>query len=74
VHPRCEELLMTLVSLQRRGAVREDVDLDMVESLCFGSNIADYLRTGREVQGDLAERIVATLWPALAVDREAGPA
>lgn len=66
VRPRCEELLLTLVALQRRGAVREDADLDMAVSLCFGSYFADYLRTGREVAADFAERVVATVWPALA--------
>ncbi|MER6980304.1 TetR/AcrR family transcriptional regulator [Streptomyces carpinensis] len=70
VRPRCEELLLTLVSLQRRGAVREDADLDMVVSLCFGSYFADYLRTGREVPADFAEQVVAALWPAIAADGE----
>ncbi|MEV5173705.1 TetR/AcrR family transcriptional regulator [Streptomyces flaveolus] len=70
VRPRCEELLMTLVSLQRRGAVREDVDLDMVVTLCFGGYFADYLRTGRDVPADFAERVVAAIWPTLAVDGE----
>ncbi|MGW2938743.1 TetR/AcrR family transcriptional regulator [Streptomyces sp. NPDC001156] len=73
VRPRCEELLMALVSLQRRGAVREDVDLDMVVTLWFGSYFADYLRTGREVQDDFAARVVATVWPAIAVDGEVRP-
>ncbi|GEC03202.1 TetR family transcriptional regulator [Streptomyces spinoverrucosus] len=67
VRPRCEELLMTLVSLQRRGAVREDANLDMIVSLCFGSYFADYLRIGREVPADFAEQVVATIWPAVAV-------
>ncbi|MFH9085648.1 TetR/AcrR family transcriptional regulator [Streptomyces sp. NPDC017673] len=70
VRPRCEELLMTLVSLQRRGAVREDVDLDMIVTVCFGSYFADYLRTGRDVPADFAERVVAAVWPTLAVDGE----
>ncbi|MQY40207.1 hypothetical protein SRB17_82380 [Streptomyces sp. RB17] len=73
VRPRCEELLMTLVSLQRRGAVREDVDLGMIVTLCFGSYFADYLRTGREVPDDFAEGVVATVWPALAVHGEVRP-
>lgn len=70
IEPRCEELLLTLVSLQRRGAVREDADLDMAVSLCFGSYFADYLRTGRDVPGDFAERVVTTVWPAIAVESE----
>ncbi|MGV9347406.1 TetR/AcrR family transcriptional regulator [Streptomyces spiralis] len=73
VRPRCEELLMTLVSLQRRGAVREDVDLDMIVTLCFGSYFADYLRTGSAVADDFAERVVGAVWPALAVDGEDHP-
>ncbi|MEW2511267.1 TetR/AcrR family transcriptional regulator [Streptomyces sp. NPDC046870] len=74
VRPRCEELLETLVSLRRRGAVREDVDLDMIVTLCFGSYFADYLRTGRDVPADFAERIVAAVWPVLAVDGEGSSA
>src|SRR4051794_31001632 len=70
VQPRCDELLMTLVSLQGRGAVREDVDLDMIVTLCFGSYFADYLRTGRPVPTDLAERVVRAIWPTLAVNGE----
>ncbi|MFE7171315.1 TetR/AcrR family transcriptional regulator [Streptomyces sp. NPDC057616] len=72
VQPRCDELLMTLVSLQGRGAVREDVDLDMIVTLCFGSYFADYLRTGQLVPADLAERVVGAIWPALATHGEEG--
>ena len=59
------------LALARRGAVREDVHLDMVVTRCFGSCFADYLRAGREVPADFAERVVATAWPALAVGGEA---
>lgn len=69
--PRCEELLLTLVSLQRRGAVREDVDLDMIVTLCFGSYFGDYLRIEREVPADFAERVVDAVWPAVAAHGEA---
>ncbi|MET8981485.1 TetR/AcrR family transcriptional regulator [Streptomyces sp. NPDC004539] len=71
VQPRCEELLLTLVHLQQRGAVRQTVDLDMTVNLCFGSYFADYLRTGREVPADFAERVADTLWPAIAAHPEA---
>ncbi|MBE4740345.1 TetR/AcrR family transcriptional regulator [Streptomyces caniscabiei] len=71
VRPRCEELLLTLVDLQRRGAVRRTADLDMAVSLCFGSYFADYLRTGREVPAGFAEQVAATVWPAIAVDPDA---
>ncbi len=72
VQPRCEELLLTLVCLQQRGAVRQTVDLDMAVSLCFGSYFADYLRTGRDVPADFAEQVAATVWPAIAVNPSAG--
>lgn len=49
--------------LQRRGTVREDVDLDMIVGLAFGSFLADLSRCGREAPADSAERVVATLWP-----------
>ena len=65
VQPRCEELTEVLRGLQERGAIRKDVDLDVVVSLCFGSYFADYLRTGEAVT-DLPDRVVRTLWPALA--------
>ncbi|GAA4192461.1 TetR/AcrR family transcriptional regulator [Microbacterium oryzae] len=64
--PRCQELTDVLVALQRRGAVREDVDVDMVVSLAFGSYFADFNRYGRDVPADFAERVVATLWPVIA--------
>ncbi len=70
--PRCQELAEVLIELQRRGAVREDVDVDMIVSLCFGSYFADFNRYGREVPADFAERVVATLWPVVA--GEGGPA
>ncbi|MFI8890459.1 TetR/AcrR family transcriptional regulator [Streptomyces paradoxus] len=70
VQPRCEELLLTLVRLQQRGAVRQAADLDMAVSLCFGGYFADYLRTGREVPADFAEQVAATIWPAIAVNPE----
>lgn len=64
VQPRCNELMETLLRLQQRGDVREDVDLDTVVTLCFGSYFADYLRTG-EASTDLADRVVDTLWPTI---------
>lgn len=70
--PRCQELADVLVELQRRGAVRDDVDVDTIVSLCFGSYFADFNRYGRDVPADFAERVVATLWPTVA--NEVGPA
>ena len=64
--PRCEELAEVLEHLQQRGAVRMDVDLDMIVTLCFGSYFADFNQYGRDVPADFADRVVATLWPAIA--------
>lgn len=64
--PRCEEFAAVLTELQRRGAVREEVDLDTIVSLAFGSYFADFNRYGRDVPADFAERVVATLWPLVA--------
>ncbi|WP_203137317.1 TetR/AcrR family transcriptional regulator [Microbacterium sp. JZ31] len=72
--PRCQELSDVLVELQRRGAVREDVDIDMIVSLSFGSYFADFNRYGREVPPDYAEQVVATLWPLVAGERGPAPA
>ncbi|WP_261163879.1 TetR/AcrR family transcriptional regulator [Microbacterium sp. Marseille-Q6965] len=66
--PRCQELTDVLTELQQRGAVRTDVDIDMVVTLCFGSYFADFNRYGGDVPADFAERVVATLWPALATE------
>ncbi|PYI37095.1 TetR/AcrR family transcriptional regulator [Arthrobacter psychrolactophilus] len=73
--PRCGELSEVLIELQRGGAIRQDVDLDMIVSLCFGSYFADFNRYGGTVPADFAERVVATLWPAIAgISADAHPA
>jgi AcrR family transcriptional regulator len=66
VQPRSGELLTTLHALQECGAIRSDADLDIVVNMCFGSYFADYLRTGGHPGADFADRIVNTLWPAIA--------
>jgi len=68
--PRCQELTDVLIELQRRGAVRQNVDVDMVVSLSFGSYFADFNRYGHDVPADFAERVVATLWPVIAREGE----
>ncbi|MYX33167.1 MULTISPECIES: TetR/AcrR family transcriptional regulator [unclassified Streptomyces] len=65
VRPRCGELTQILLRLRDRGEVREDVDVDTVVTLCFGSYFADYLRTGGS-GADVADRVVGILWPAIA--------
>ncbi|CAM5408430.1 TetR family transcriptional regulator [Streptomyces spiroverticillatus] len=72
--PCLEELLATLISLQRSGAVREDADLETVTRLCLGSYCATYLRTGRRPLADHATQVAGALWPAIAALPCDGPA
>ncbi|GGV10970.1 TetR/AcrR family transcriptional regulator [Streptomyces spectabilis] len=71
--PRCAELAHTLRRLQDVGAVRADADLDAVVTLCFGSYFGDYLRTGRATPDDLADRVVAMLWPTVRAQERPAP-
>ncbi|WP_018331593.1 TetR/AcrR family transcriptional regulator [Actinomycetospora chiangmaiensis] len=66
VEPRVRLVENTLAELQDRGAVRADVDRHTVATLCFGAYYAAFLRDEHD-RGRLAEDVVATLWPALAV-------
>ncbi|MEU6602974.1 TetR/AcrR family transcriptional regulator [Streptomyces flaveolus] len=66
VRPRCADLTQTLLSLQRLGAVREDVDVDRVVTLCFGGYVADHVLTGKRPSADWAHRVTSLLWPAIA--------
>jgi AcrR family transcriptional regulator len=70
VRPRCDELRDTILRLQERGAVRADVDVDTVVTLCFGSYFAEYLRVGEGTSG-LVDRVVAFVWPSIAVPKDA---
>ncbi|WP_197971846.1 TetR-like C-terminal domain-containing protein [Microbacterium sp. Nx66] len=67
--PRCQELTDVLQDLQQRGAVRADIDVDTIVSLCFGSYFADFNRFGGDVPADLPERVASALWPAIAAFR-----
>jgi len=73
VRPRCGELLDTLRSLRSRGDIREDVDLDSVVDMCFGSYFAAYLR-GDEDREHVPDRIAEVLWPAISSGRPGGDA
>lgn len=64
VGPRCDELLENLRRLRAQGAVRADVDLDTIVTLCFGAFFGHYLRVGDDA-GDLVERVVGAVWPLL---------
>ena len=64
VEPRLALVEEVIGILQERGEVRPDVDAHTVSTLCFGSYYAAFLRgdTDRE---DLAQRVVAMLWPSI---------
>lgn len=67
VEPRVQLVERVLRSLQERGAVKRDIDIHAIASMCFGSYFAAFLRTDADSKG-LAERVVSVLWPAIAVD------
>ncbi|MCO5995505.1 TetR/AcrR family transcriptional regulator [Actinoallomurus rhizosphaericola] len=66
VLPRRRLLLDTLRTLQERGDLRTDVDLEAVADMCIGSYYAAFIRGGED--GELPTRVVDTLWPAIAAE------
>lgn len=67
VEPRVNLLERVLTNLQDRGEVRREIDTRTIATMCFGSYFAAYLRTDADRAG-LAEKVVAVLWPGIAVD------
>jgi AcrR family transcriptional regulator len=63
--PRVQIFADTLRALQKRGDLKLALDVDLISTLCFGTYLADHLRYGKGDK-DLADRVVDTLWPALA--------
>ncbi|HEY1972075.1 MAG TPA: TetR/AcrR family transcriptional regulator [Pseudonocardia sp.] len=63
IEPRLAALEQVLGDLQQRGAVRTDIDVRTVASLCIGAYWAEFLRDGENEP--LAEAVVATLWPSM---------
>ena len=51
-------------SLQERGEVRSDADPRTLATIAFGSYYTAFLR--QQDTGDLADRVVAATWPAMA--------
>lgn len=64
VEPRVQLVEQVLGGLQDRGEVRPDLDRHTIATLCFGAYYSAFLR-GEHRQRDLAEQVVAVLWPAL---------
>ncbi|BCW73589.1 TetR/AcrR family transcriptional regulator [Arthrobacter sp. NicSoilB8] len=71
VEPRVNLLERVLVNLQDRGEVRPEIDTRTIATMCFGSYFAAFLRTDADRAG-LAEKVVAVLWPGIAVDPQEG--
>ena len=69
VEPRVNLLERVLVNLQDRGEVRPEIDTRTIATMCFGSYFAAFLRTDDDRAG-LAEKVVAVLWPGIAVDQQ----
>lgn len=64
VKPRLAQLEKVLAHLQSSGAVREDVDVRAVATLCFGAYFATFLREDVDHRS-IAEGICDTMWPAV---------
>jgi len=63
VEPRVSLVEDVLTQLQGRGAVRDGIDAHTIAIICFGSYFAAFYRG--EHTKELAERVVAVLWPAV---------
>jgi AcrR family transcriptional regulator len=78
VHPRLQQLEDVLHRLGERGAVRADVDVHTLATLCFGSFFGARLRGERD-HAALADAVAETVWqlvraPSAADGTPSGPA
>ncbi|MEV6904554.1 TetR/AcrR family transcriptional regulator C-terminal ligand-binding domain-containing protein [Amycolatopsis sp. NPDC051372] len=64
VRPRVEFIQIVLTQLRARGAVRADIDVHTISTLCFGSYFASYYRG--EMDAHIPEDVVTVLWPTIA--------
>jgi AcrR family transcriptional regulator len=69
VEPRVALVERVLGQLREAGAVRPDVDVRTIATMCFGSYFAAFYRG--EDAGNIPERVVAVLWPGIAPDLDA---
>lgn len=65
VGPRCADFAAELDALRREGAIRADVDLDLLTTMCFGSFFGMFLRGGPSDADGFAERLAEGLWPLI---------
>lgn len=68
VKPRCADFAAALAALQEERAIRPDVDVQVITTLCFGGFFGAFLRGGTEAADDFVEQIAAVLWPLLSAE------
>jgi AcrR family transcriptional regulator len=65
LEPRVSLIKEVIEALKERGEVRLDVDTHAVATLCYGSYLGAYLLGGFADREDVANRVVAALWPSI---------
>jgi AcrR family transcriptional regulator len=71
LEPRVALINQVIEALKERGEVRLDVDTHAVATLCYGSYLAAYLLGGFTGREDLANRVVAVVWPSIRASDDA---
>jgi AcrR family transcriptional regulator len=64
IAPRVQLLNDTLLHLHKQGALRPDLDLEVISDMVIGSYYSSFIRTGGH-DPELPERTVAALWPLI---------
>ncbi|MFI6043827.1 TetR/AcrR family transcriptional regulator [Nocardia sp. NPDC051321] len=73
VEPRVSQVEQVLRHLIERGAVRADTDTRTVATMVFGAYFGAFLRgDDATTRGGLADKLTATLWPAITADTGPG--
>ena len=65
ITPRVQLLTDALLRLHEQGALRQDLDLEVISDMVIGSYYSSFIRTGGH-DPELPERTVAALWPLIA--------
>ena len=71
LEPRVALINQVIEALKDRGEVRLDVDTHAVATLCYGSYLAAYLLGGFTGREDIANRVVAVVWPSIRASNQA---
>jgi AcrR family transcriptional regulator len=66
VEPRVALVEKVLAQLQEHRAVKSDIDIRTIATMCFGSYFAAFYRG--EPKKDIPENVVAVLWPGIAAE------